>query len=114
MNRRRSLWPAQSHLALVVHTMRSEYSDYEATLANFFTQKYLEFIFENSQDYCVDIGLCACKRISLDGNYFVGIFHVEVGEKNLELTVSTVCTKQGKNYHKSTNIQYICLLPVYL
>ena len=76
--------PSQSHLALDVCMVWSEYSDYKATLANFFTQKYLEFIFETSQDYCMDIGLYVCKSISLDGKYFMVIFHVKFGENILE------------------------------
>ena len=81
----------------------SEYLDYEATLANIFTKKYLEFIFKRSQDYCMDIGLYVSKRVSLDGNYFMVIFHVKVGDKIWILTISTVSTEQGKNYHNHIN-----------
>ena len=37
---------------------------------NFFTMKDYEYLSQIWWDYCLDTCLPACKRISLDGNYF--------------------------------------------
>ena len=48
---------------------------------NFFSKKYLEFLSKNLWAYSLDIILCACKRICLDGRYLLVIFNAKVGEK---------------------------------
>ena len=55
--------------------------EYEATSANFFYLKYLEYVSETLWDYCLDVWLSVCKRSSLDDQYLLVIFIVKVGEK---------------------------------
>ena len=62
--------------------------------------KELEYLSEISCGYCLDTSLCACKRLSLEDQYFMWIFMYE----NWDLAVSvrlTVSSKQGKKLLKS-------------
>ena len=49
---------------------------------NFFTMKELEYLSEILWDYCLDVYLSVCKRISLDYHYFMWIFTCKVTKKS--------------------------------
>ena len=44
----------------------TQYLEYEPTLGYFFYQKYLEYVSETWQDYCLDVWMSVYERISLD------------------------------------------------
>ena len=43
--------------------------------------KELEYLSESLWDYCLDVYLSVCKRISLDDHFLIGDFNVKVGQK---------------------------------
>ena len=53
------------------------HTDYEATLTLWIMALGLEYLSEMFCGYCLDVYLSACKRISLDGYYFLWIFTVK-------------------------------------
>ena len=89
-------WPSQSHLAVCVHTMWSDFSEYEATFGNFFYYKYLEYVSEILWNYCLDTCLCKCKRICLNV-YYLSLILMFKFRKNIGLAVP-------KNKVKNTKI----------
>ena len=66
--------------------------------------KELEYLSEILYGYCLDMCLCACKRLSLDDHYFMVIFKLKVDKKVgiavrlTKLETSLKLQKQGKNY----------------
>ena len=80
------------------------FSDYEPTLTRWKTMKEFIFLSEFFCGYCLDTCLFACKRRSLDDQYFMVIFKLKVDKKVgiavrlTELETSLKLQKQGKNY----------------
>ena len=90
LHNRRALTPC---LAADVNTSPG---GYWPTLSSWKIALPLEYLSDFLCGYCLGVCVSACKRISLDYNYFMLIFKLKVGmfDKNLELAVRLTVIKR--------------------